>query len=83
MKNPKEAKENSGWIDISVEIKSDMVHWPGDPPVIIDRVKDMEKGNKDNVSRISMGSHTGTHMDAPLHFLQKGMSLAKKTRQEN
>lgn len=75
MKDLKNVKEQAGWIDVSVGIESNIVHWPGDPPVIIDRIKDMEKGDKDNVSRILMGSHTGTHMDAPLHFLQRGMSL--------
>lgn len=77
MKSHKDAKENAGWIDVSVGIESNMVHWPGDPPVIIDRIKDMGKGDNDNVSKISLGSHTGTHMDAPLHFFQRGMSLDK------
>jgi len=36
---------------------------------------DMERGDVCNVSTISMGSHTGTHMDAPLHFLQHGKGL--------
>ena len=35
----------------------------------------MSKGDHDNVSRISMGIHTGTHMDAPLHFLEHGPSI--------
>jgi arylformamidase len=52
-----------------------MVHWPGDPPVQIKRVHDLDRGDSHNLSEISMGSHTGTHMDAPLHFLQKGISI--------
>ena len=35
----------------------------------------MANGDHDNVSRISMGVHTGTHMDAPLHFLAGGASI--------
>lgn len=68
---------NSRWIDISVVIKSEMIHWPGDPAVRIRRMKNMETGDKDNVSFIKMGSHTGTHMDAPLHFIKKEKGLDK------
>lgn len=63
------------WIDISVPLKSGMVHWPSDPAVTIKRRKDMDHGDSCNVSHLSMGSHTGTHMDAPLHFLKSGKSL--------
>jgi arylformamidase len=52
-----------------------MVHWPDNPPVRIERMLDMEHGDVANVSKISMGSHTGTHMDAPLHFLREGEGL--------
>lgn len=69
--------QNSKWIDVSVVIKSGMVHWPGDPAVHIKRTKNMDKGDKDNVSFIKMGSHTGTHMDAPLHFIKKEKGLDK------
>lgn len=65
------------WIDISVTIKSGMVHWPGDPAVRVTRTQNMDKGDNDNVSLISMGSHTGTHMDAPRHFFAGGKSLDK------
>lgn len=41
----------------SVTIKSAMVHWTGDPAVHISRRQDMDKGDSDNVSLISMGSH--------------------------
>lgn len=52
-----------------------MVHWPGDPGVKIGRLRDIEKGDRCNVSLLSLGSHTGTHMDAPLHFIRDGQSL--------
>ncbi len=58
------------WIDVSVVLKSGMVHWPDNPPVKIERFLDMEKGNHCNASALSFGSHTGTHMDAPIHFLR-------------
>ena len=67
--------ENEKWIDVSVPLKSGMVHWPSDPSVMIKRRKDMDQGDRCNVSHLSMGSHTGTHMDAPLHFLKDGKGL--------
>jgi arylformamidase len=64
-----------GWIDISVPLHDDMVHWTGDPPVQVVRVSDVERGDSHTLSKISMGSHTGTHIDAPLHFIKKGMAI--------
>ncbi|QIN80609.1 cyclase family protein [Rubrobacter marinus] len=52
-----------------------MVRWPDNPPVEIERTLDMERGDVANVSRLSFGSHTGTHMDAPLHFVRGGDGL--------
>lgn len=65
------------WQDISLTLEAGMVHWPTDPAMRVKRVKDMDKGDKDNVSFISMGSHTGTHMDAPLHYISNGKGLDK------
>lgn len=65
------------WIDISVLLRNAMVHWPTDPSVRIERVKDMEQGAGNTLSMISMGSHTGTHMDAPLHFIRQGIGIDK------
>jgi arylformamidase len=63
------------WIDVSVPLRTGMVHWPDDPPVSIERVLDIERGDVAIVSRLSMGAHTGTHMDAPLHFFSTGRSI--------
>ena len=65
----------SNWIDVSVTLHTDMAHWPNNPPVRIERMLDMDHGDICNVSTLAMGSHTGTHMDAPLHFLQTGQGL--------
>lgn len=65
------------WIDISVTIKPGMAHWPDNPEIRVDRMLDMDKGDVCNVSVLSMGSHTGTHMDAPLHFIRGAKSLDK------
>ena len=52
-----------------------MAHWPGDPPVIIKSTHSIANGDDANVSKIDMGSHTGTHMDAPYHFIRGGKGI--------
>jgi arylformamidase len=56
------------WIDVSVAIRAGMVHWPDNPPIVVEKVMDMAHGDAANVSKIALGVHTGTHMDAPCHF---------------
>jgi arylformamidase len=63
------------WIDISLDLHDGMVHWPDNPPVQIGFVLAIDKGDASNVSKLSMGAHTGTHMDAPLHFIPGGQSI--------
>jgi arylformamidase len=65
----------NGWIDVSVSLHSGMVHWPDNPPVRIERALSIEKGDAANVSEISMGAHTGTHMDGPIHFVRESKGL--------
>lgn len=65
------------WIDVTVPVRSGMVHWPGDPPVEIRRISSIEEGAQSNVSKLNMSAHTGTHVDAPLHFLRAGKPLEK------
>jgi arylformamidase len=64
-----------GWIDVSVPLQTGIAHWPDNPAVTIERMLDISKGDTANVSVLSMGSHTGTHMDAPVHFLNEGTTL--------
>jgi len=63
------------WIDVTVPVRNGMVHWPGDPAFHIERIHDQRKGDICTVSKLSMGAHTGTHMDAPLHFLKNAPSI--------
>jgi arylformamidase len=65
-----------GWIDISVPLRNGMVVWPGDQPTRIERVSAIERGDTANVSAMSLGLHAGTHIDAPLHFLDGQASTA-------
>lgn len=52
-----------------------MVHWPGDPAFHIERAEDQARGDTATVSKMTLGVHTGTHMDAPLHYIQKGTTI--------
>lgn len=60
---------DSPWIDISVPLHSGMVHWPGDPEPSFERISDIDQGADANVTLCRMTAHSGTHMDAPCHFL--------------
>jgi arylformamidase len=61
--------------DITLTISPDLPTWPGDPGIEIQRVEKIEDGSNANVSRVDMGVHTGTHVDAPFHFLQDGITV--------
>jgi arylformamidase len=56
------------WIDVTVAIRDGMVCWPDNPPVVVERVQDIARGDGANVTKLSLGVHTGTHVDAPVHF---------------
>ncbi len=61
--------------DISVAVSPDLPAWPGDPGVVLERVEKIESGADSNLTRLSMSAHSGTHVDAPYHFLQDGVSI--------
>jgi arylformamidase len=56
--------------DISVPIRADMPIYAGDPAVELERASSIAEGGHANVSKLSMGVHTGTHVDAPVHFIE-------------
>ncbi|MDX6725629.1 MAG: arylformamidase, partial [Baekduia sp.] len=59
-------------IDVSVMIRPRMPIYEGDPGVEIALAQSIERGDVANVSRLDLGAHTGTHVDAPRHFLPDG-----------
>lgn len=59
-------------IDISLPIRPGMVTYPGDPEVSLVREQSIAGGDPANISRLDFGVHTGTHVDAPLHFVEGG-----------
>jgi arylformamidase len=56
-------------IDLTVPLREGMPVWPGDSVPRISYQRSFEAGDKNNVSSVAMGLHTGTHMDAPKHFI--------------
>jgi arylformamidase len=52
-----------------------MVTYPGDPEVRLERVSSIAAGDGVNLSRLDLGVHSGTHVDAPLHFVEGGVSV--------
>jgi arylformamidase len=57
-------------IDVSLGIDGEMLVWPGDPAVSVDRTKRIAAGDAANVSELRIGTHTGTHVDPPVHFIE-------------
>lgn len=62
-------------IDISVPMHSDMPIWPGSVGLQICRVKCLKHGDLASISRLDCDIHTGTHVDAPRHFVRDGDSI--------
>lgn len=56
--------------DVSVPVRPGMVVYEGDPPTLLERVASLSDGDVVNLSRVSFSAHAGTHVDAPLHFLE-------------
>ena len=61
--------------DVSLPIYPDMPVWPGDPAVVLEQVSSMDAGAHDNISRLACSVHTGTHVDAPHHFLNNHITV--------
>jgi arylformamidase len=61
--------------DISLPISDSLVVWPGDPPIRITQPSHLDRGDIATVSRLDVGAHTGTHVDAPAHFVQGGLGV--------
>lgn len=60
--------------DVTVPLSTEMPVWPGDPKPEIELIRRLGDDGY-NLTRISLGAHTGTHVDAPLHVLESGASV--------
>ena len=55
-------------VDVSVLLSPGLATYPGNPAFELSPVKRLAEGGSSNVSRLTLGTHTGTHVDAPRHF---------------
>jgi len=62
-------------LDISVSLGSELPVWPGDPKIVLERARNIAKGDTSNDSRIACSVHAGTHVDAPAHFIENGATV--------
>ena len=58
----------SSWLDATTPIRDGMAYWPDNAPVRVRKTLSIAGGAAANVTEVSMSAHTGTHVDAPLHF---------------
>ena len=63
-------------VDLTHDLTNGMPIYPGDPAPSFESYATLEK-NGVNLTRLVLGSHTGTHMDAPKHFIPGGISIDK------
>jgi arylformamidase len=62
-------------IDVTVPLSAELPTFPGDPPFRAEPTHRMQDGAAYNVAQLSLGTHTGTHVDAPFHFLADGATV--------
>jgi arylformamidase len=65
----------SEWIDITRPVDETLVTWPGRSRPARRWEKSLAAGDHCNVSSWEWNAHSGTHVDAPLHFMEKGLSI--------
>src|SRR5215203_3415698 len=56
--------------DVTVPLFNELPTWPGDPGIQIRDWLSLANGDEANVSLLNFGAHTGTHVDAPAHFIE-------------
>ncbi|MFB6144544.1 MAG: cyclase family protein [Candidatus Nanohaloarchaea archaeon] len=61
-------------IDVSMEISEDMIYYPGNPQPEIEKYRQIPEDSTTE-SKICIGSHTGTHVDAPQHIQEDGETV--------
>jgi arylformamidase len=61
--------------DATLAIHEKMVVFPGDPPFKKEPVSQIQTGDEVNLTRITMGTHLGTHVDPPAHFIDNGATV--------
>jgi len=65
-----------GWIDATATLDPKTTPiYQGDAPMKFDFLHDMRKGDAFTLSAYSLGAHSGTHIDAPMHFVRNGAAI--------
>jgi arylformamidase len=62
-------------LDVSVPLRQGLPTYPNNPPFELQPIQRIADGGTANVSRLVMGTHTGTHVDAPFHFFDEGIGV--------
>ena len=71
-----EALMSSGWIDVTATLDPATTPvYEGNAPLKFEFLKDMRKGDALTLSAYSLGAHSGTHIDAPMHFVRDGAPI--------
>ena len=65
------------YYDITHTLNGEVPIWPGDPLFSLEQIQTIGCGSDSNLHQLSMGVHTGTHVDAPYHFLSNGKRLGE------
>ena len=63
-------------IDITRKLSENIYVYPGDPKFSQNKIYSLYDGDPCTVTKLSMGTHTGTHIDAPAHFIKNGRNIS-------
>lgn len=63
------------YYDISLSLSAETVRWLTSPPFELIERRRMSKGDANNSSALTMSAHSGTHLDAPFHFVPEGKTI--------
>lgn len=66
---------NPAFYDITLTISDTLITWPTDPAVSIQKTNMISRGDEWNLSELKFSSHCGTHIDAPYHFDENGITI--------
>ena len=61
--------------DVTLDLHPDMLVWPGDPAPEVSLAWSIQAGDGSNVTALSISAHAGTHVDAPRHFFDGGLTV--------
>lgn len=75
MTSTKSRINNPQWIDISLSLHSSLASWPDDPPFTLTQIAHQKKGHDYTLHAFSCSTHSGTHVDAPAHFISGGATI--------